>query len=166
MVVLAGCKDGSEEYMSDGSDKTEPIAESVQEAEDGYAFFLKDTRIQVNDEISTIVAALGEPTSYFESNSCAFQGLDKVYTYGSVIIRTYPEDGKDYVLSVELKDDSVQTPEGVSIGNTLEFAESIYGKASRKTDASLVYEKGDSALSFISKNNEIYSITYTTVSEG
>ena len=36
---------------------------------------------------------LGEPTSYFEAASCAIQGLDKDYTYGSILVKT-EDDGK------------------------------------------------------------------------
>ena len=63
------------------------------------------TQVVLGAEMKPIADKLGKPTKYFESQSCAFQGLDKVYTYGGVIIRTYPENDVDYVLSIELKDE-------------------------------------------------------------
>ena len=42
--------------------------------------------------------------SYFEAPSCAFDGIDKTYTYAGFELLTYPKDDKDYVSSVVLKD--------------------------------------------------------------
>ena len=160
--TFIGCNKDEEEFIPSNNFG---ISSSEEETQEGFSFLYKDTEISVGTDMAPVLSALGEPTSYFESNSCAFQGLDKVYTYGSVIIRTYPQDGDDYILSVELKDDSIQTPEGVSIGNTLEFAESVYGKPDEKNGGSLVYKKGNSVLSFIAKNDEISAITYTQNSD-
>lgn len=71
----------------------------------------------MNENMEPLVKKLGDADNYFESDSCAFQGKDKVYTYGSVKITTYPKDNKDYVYTIELLDDTVSTPEGISIGS-------------------------------------------------
>ena len=143
------------------SEKTEeetPVTENVQP---GYTFDFKGTTISVDAKMDSFVSSLGEPLNYFESESCAFQGLDKVYNWGSVIIRTYPKDGVDYVLTIELKDDSVSTPEGVSIGDTLESVESVYGAPTEKSDTALIYKKGNTVLTFLASEGEINAITYT-----
>ena len=106
-VLLAGCGSGKD-AAGDGKQQTGPASK--------YVFALDGVEVAVNADMAPLAEALGEPSDYFESESCAFQGLDKVYTYGGVIIRTYPQDGKDYVLSVELKDDAVPTREGIYIG--------------------------------------------------
>lgn len=84
---------------------------------------------------------LGDADNYFESDSCAFQGKDKVYTYGSVKITTYPKDNKDYVYTIELLDDTVSTPEGISIGSDKKAVEEKYGDASDSTETSYIYKK-------------------------
>lgn len=165
-LLITGCNSTPEKVTEDKTDSTANELVEVEDTakastEEGFTFVLKDTAMQINDDMAKITEALGEPTSYFESNSCAFQGLDKVYTYGSVILRTYPKDGGDYLLSIELRDDSVQTPEGAFIGNTLDEVEALYGTPDDKTATSLIYKKGDSILSFIAKNNEVYAITYS-----
>lgn len=134
-------------------------AEKVNPA-DVYNFTLNGEKIYVHAAMEPLAESLGEPASYFESESCAFQGLDKVYTYGSVVVRTYPENGKDFVLSIELKDDSVSTEEGISIGDTKETVLSVYGEAAEENDSSLVYKKGESTLTFIFTGEEVSAITY------
>jgi hypothetical protein len=123
---------------------------------------MKGTAVAMNAEMAPIAKALGEPTKYFESESCAFQGLDKVYTYGGVVIRTYPEKEVDYVLNVELKDDSVSTEEGVSIGDTKDKVKEVYGAPETENDSSFVYKKGACKLSFIfGDDGSVSSIVYT-----
>ncbi len=137
------------------SDKTSKV--NPQEV---YTFTLGTESLYVHAPMEDLAESLGEPTSYFESQSCAFQGLDKVYTYGSVIVRTYPEDDNDFILSIELKDDSVTTDEGVCIGDTKDTVLSVYGEAAEENDSSLVYKKGESTLTFIFDGEEVSAITY------
>ena len=131
-------------------------------AADTYRFTLKGVEVAVDAEMAPIAGQLGDPTSYFESESCAFQGMDKVYTYGSVIIRTYPQDGVDYVLSIELMDDTVSTPEGVRIGSPKADVTASYGEPVEATGTALIYEKGSSTLTFLVENDQVSAITYTS----
>ena len=55
------------------------------------------------------------------------------------MITTYPEDGKDYVYSIELKDDTVTTKEGAYIGMAKADVVSAYGTATNETEVALVY---------------------------
>ena len=155
-IALVAC--GGKEVSNDSS------AESgaSQLSEEVYAFSYKGVQVKVDDVMSDLLTSLGEPTKYFESQSCAFQGLDKVYTYPNVIIRTYPKDGVDYVLNVEFRDDTVSTAEGVCIGDTKSKVESVYGEPTQKTDVSYSYTKGGSILSFIFEGDTVTSVTYTS----
>ena len=46
-----------------------------------YAYQSGDVKIAIDADAAPILAALGEWRDYSESASCAFTGLDKVYTY-------------------------------------------------------------------------------------
>jgi hypothetical protein len=150
---------------SGGAENTETGTETVAETPSGYYFTLNGVIITANAEMAPIAEALGEPTSYFESESCAFQGLDKVYTYGSVVISTYPVDGVDYVYTIELKDDTVETPEGLCIGSTKDDVTAAYGTATTESDTALSYEKDDCVLAFIFDGDSVANITYTAITE-
>lgn len=131
----------------------------------GYFYTLNGVTVFANAKMAPIADALGEPTSYFESESCAFQGLDKVYTYGSVVISTYPVDGEDFVYTIELKDDTVETEEGICIGSTKDEVTAAYGTASTETDTALTYQKDDCVLAFIFDGDSVANITYTAITE-
>lgn len=125
----------------------------------GYAILVGETAIAVGGKMAPVAAALGEPTKYFEAPSCAFQGMDKTYTYGGVVIRTTPDEkGEDVIQSMELKDDMTSTAEGVCIGDTKEKVVSVYGAA--EGDGALVYPKDGMVLTFFLTNGEVTAITY------
>ena len=46
----------------------------------GYTFTSGSAKIEMNADASAVVEELGEANDYFESESCAFEGLDKVYS--------------------------------------------------------------------------------------
>lgn len=169
--LFAGC--GSSEEIPAGNGQETPVvseeaptAESSQQAVEevavdlGYVYSQGGVDVAVNGLMTPIVDAWGDPDKYFESESCAFQGLDKVYTYGSVVINTYPEDGKDYVLTIELKDDTITTAEGIYIGSSKDDVVATYGAAASETDVALVYEKGECQLTFFFEDNCVTNITY------
>ena len=111
-------------------------------------------------EATDIVAALGEPKSYTEETSCAFEGLDKTYFYGSFYLSTYPMGDKDFVYSVWFADDSVSTAEGIRIGSTKAQVESAYGTAAFNGSNAFVMTKGESTLTVILKDGEVSEIVY------
>ena len=51
--------------------------------ESGFLFTYNGCTIAMNGAAAPVIAALGEPESYTEAASCAFDGLDKTYGYGS-----------------------------------------------------------------------------------
>jgi hypothetical protein len=148
------------EQINQGTGQDDNLTTVPTPKNDGYLLTLKNTSIAIDAPMEPIVKSLGEPTQYFESASCAFQGLDKVYTYGSTVIRTYPIDGKDYVLSIQLKDDLISTPEGICIGDGKEKL-TVYGAPKSEDDTAITFEKNGSVLTFILSDGSIQSITYT-----
>lgn len=155
---------GSTEISETDSNATDNASE-VAQPPTGYYFTLNGVTVFANAKMAPIAEALGEPTSYFESESCAFQGLDKVYTYGSVVISTYPENEQDFVYIIELKDDTVETTEGICIGSTKDDVVAAYGQATSETDTALSYQKDDCILAFIFDGDSVSNITYTAVTE-
>lgn len=100
--------------------------------------------------------------------SCAGQGLDYVYVFkgGSFQVVSHPIDDKSgecKVMYVMLCDDTVQTAEGIYIGNTVEQVKAAYGEpeAEKSTDAILIYTKGTSFIQFeVNESNVVTSIVY------
>lgn len=168
VCILVGCGTSDNEDIENKGNQETTNNETNKNDKDentSYVFKLKGVDVQINAEMAPIYDKLGKEDSYFESNSCAFQGLDKVYTYRSVVIQTYPMDEVDYVYSVELKDDTVETLEGIYIGTSKANVENAYGTPDDQTDTAYIYKKGESQLQIMFDGDVVSSIVYVSISE-
>ncbi|MDR0883276.1 MAG: hypothetical protein LBN05_01495 [Oscillospiraceae bacterium] len=128
---------------------------------DAYTFKTAEgLAIPLGVRADAILAALGTPLKTRKEPSCAFEGEDKFYAYAGFEVSTYPDKGTDYFYTVSLRDDSVQTPEGVRIGSTLAEMETAYGKAASAENDVYKYMKNSTTLSFALTNNVVTQITY------
>lgn len=152
---------GAEAESTEAATKAEAAEETPSE-EECFSFTYKGVKIPVNAPADDILKALGEPKSYTEEASCAFQGLDKTYYYGNFYLQTYPVDDQDYVYSMWFVDDSVATEEGLCIGMPQEEVEKILGTDA--FDGSNVYSvtKGRSTLMVIIENGAVSSVQYVS----
>lgn len=172
VLCLAACgkKDAKEETkqpqdvkteQQDSVNKTENTAQGEEKKEPvGYFFTNESVNIYMDQDIAEIVKGIGEPVSYFEAASCAFEGLDKVYTYDHFVINTYPLGGKDLVSSVVLMDDLVETPEGAYIGCSAKDVVDAYGSDYKETAGAYTYSKDGMDLMFLFDGDSVKSIQY------
>lgn len=136
-----------------------PVETQVPAAPESYEFLAGDVTVSIDQDMAEVLTALGEPQSYFEAASCAFEGLDKTYTYPGFQIITRPEGDQDYINSILLTDDSVTTPEGLYIGASKEDMTAAYGEGEEMGSA-MMYTKDNVTLSFIFQDGKVISIEY------
>ncbi len=145
--------------QSDTSSKT--TSDSSEDSSDaGYSLTYQNMNISVDADASPIVEALGEPSSYFESPSCAAEGTGKLYTYSDIEIQTYPDGDKDLILYVMLRTDSLATDEGIDLSSSKDDVIAAYGQPTSEGDGSLSYEKGGMSLNFLFDGDSMISIEY------
>lgn len=166
LLCFAGC---------DPQDSTQPPvstppAESTQATQgssttdttdDTFLFRYKGTEITLNAPAAPIVSALGEPVKYTESTSCAFDGLDKTYYYGSFYMDTYPMNGADYVYGWWFADDSVTTEDGIYIGAAQAAVEAAYGADCYNGSNAYIVTGEEGTLTVILEDGIVTSIQYS-----
>lgn len=106
-----------------------------------FALTLNGTTVEGNKEVTPYLEKLGDNYEFSESISCAYDGMDKIYQYEHFNIYTYPEGDKDYVLEVELLDDTYATDKGVKIGMTKDDIVKAYGDNWFGDDTMMTYNK-------------------------
>ena len=171
VLSLAGCGGSKTEGSPPSSVPYSNISEAPVTSKNaqsetishGFTFVHQGVRIDIDAEASSIIRALGEPVSYFEAASCVFDGQDKMYTYGSFELDTYPTDGKDYVSAVIFRDDSIATAEGLMIGDSVKTLRQVYGEPSSSSEALIAYEAGSMELRFILEGDAIAAIEYISL---
>lgn len=147
----------------DTNEETKGTEDTSGTPADGFVFEYKGTKISIHAEAAPILAALGEAKSYTEQTSCAFEGLDKTYYYGSFYLDTYPNGDKDYVYGFWFADDSVSTEEGIYIGATKAQVEKAYGADAFNSNNAYIITKGDTTLTVILEEGVVTSIQYAMV---
>lgn len=136
-------------------------SDSNDSSTSGYVFEVNGTTIQLGEEADTVLEALGDPSDTFEAKSCAFDGYDITYYYSGFELQTSKPEGEDETVAlIDLKDDTVETVEGIAIGSTYDDMVAAYGEGS-ESGTQYVYTSGDTQITFIIEENEIISITYS-----
>lgn len=169
VVLLTGCGEDKQTAGTDTSNGSSAVEEGSQsggssaaESAKGYVFEYQGVTVSIDALAAPVLESLGEPASYFEAASCAFEGLDRMYTFGSIEIDTYPAEDGDRISTILLKDDMVQTPEGVGLFMTKADMTAAYGENYTEENGMAVYEKDGMKLRFILENEEITSIEYVS----
>lgn len=142
-------------------DATAPV-QSNNTSLDDYVFEYKGVKIAPDMNTNEFLATLGDPLHYYEVKSCAFEGMDKIYTYTSFEISTYPNGANDLVSSIYFKDDTVTTQEGAYLGMAKSDVLALYGSNYTESAGAYVYSKGGMELHFIFDGETLASIEYVT----
>ena len=154
-VVLCGCEKGSND--------TTPFPNTSPNTKD-FVFKSGSTTIAMNVEAAPILKSLGEYKSSYEAPSCAFDGMDKIYTYNGFELLTYTVKDVDYVSGVVIRDDTVETPEGITIGSKPEDVKKAYGEF-EKDATSANYYTDNCRLLIIFTDGVVSSVQYIAIEQ-
>ena len=151
--LLPACTNGTGEPDKPNEGKTETET-------DGFAFIYKDESVHMGEDMQDVLTKWGEPRKMFETQSCAFEGMDRIFSYPGFEVHTYPDGDKDFVQVINFKDDSIATPEGVYLGSSLSDMLAAYGGNYQQELSQYTYEKGTAQLSFIIEDGVVEAIKY------
>lgn len=162
IFTLIGCSGENANTSETGEEES---VDSETEVVESYAYNYDGTEIKLNSKAKPIIDALGKEMNYFESESCAFPGLDKVYTYPGLEIQTYEKDGVDHILSINILDDTIATNKGIRLFDTSSKVVETYGENYEENSGLYIYKKGETQLSFLIKDDEVIAIEYAAIVE-
>ena len=104
--------------------------------------------------------ALPAPDSLYQVPSCAIEGTDNVYNYGTIEVTAFHDGTKEVVYSVYIVDANTPTGEGLYIGDTLDMVISAYGEDYTREGSQITYRKGDTLLVIILDGEYVASIDF------
>lgn len=119
-------------------------------------------RLTPGEDAADLTERLGEPLAYREAASCYGSGKDKVYTYGTFTVTTYPEtDGsREFISLIELTDAACQTAAGAKIGMLLTDVEKLYGDDPIARGDTYSYVSEEGSLVFYVEDGRVSAIDY------
>ncbi len=103
--------------------------------------------------------ALGADYTLSESESCAGEGLDRMYTYPSLRLYVFaPVGGQATVTSVSYTDDGAVTADGLHIGCAVEKVTAALGVPDEQSDTRLCYRGDGDQLTFTVRDGRVSGI--------
>jgi hypothetical protein len=115
--------------------------------------------LTVGAKADGIIARLGDDYTVTEAESCAGVGVDRMYTYPSVLLYVFtPEGGEAVISSVSYTDDGALTADGLHIGSKVEEVVAVMGEPDEKSDARLVYRSDGAVLTFGLRDGVVVSV--------
>lgn len=143
-----------------GPAPTEPPTEPAPAfaVEEGFGFTLSGVTVYPGGVLA--LDQLPQPDGVTQIPSCANQGTDSVYNFGTVEITAFYDGTNEIVYSIYILDANTPTDLGLYLGDGLETVESLYGKDYTLSDGLLTFRKGNSSLALLLENEQIISIDH------
>ena len=129
-----------------------------------YSVTVGGVTVKPDMDMAEILPAITETYKYSESSACPpFEGTEKLYDFTSIKITTYSKDGKDLVMGIFLKDESLNIS-GVSIGSSFEDMKTKLGENYAEAGVgNYVYTAKDGAkLKCVVKNGSVVLLQLIT----
>jgi len=133
---------------------------------DVFFFKVGNVLIEMDHDITDILAGLGEPRGILERPSCAFDGMDIIYGYPDFEIYTYPKNGNNHVHTIVFLNDSPKTAEGeIHLEATLQDVFDAYGTEYEYNNGMYTFTRGLTTLQFYIENDIVWGVTYGFIIE-
>ncbi len=146
VICITGCGEKKEELKSEG-----------------FTLSYQNTSFTLGELFD--VNKYGTEYTYSETESCAFEDKDRIYTYEDYEVTTYTLNNEERVLSIYFLNPNMKTTEGLSIGDTIQKMQELYG-TDYEQDANLyTYKKDHTNLKIIVEDEIVKSIEYYNIVE-
>lgn len=122
-----------------------------------------DTAYRCGTTMETVLDQLGDGYQYAEGKSCAYDGLDKTYTYEAVEFFTNPLAEGETVSEIYTESEIVTTSKAIAVGATKAEVIAVYGAASKDANNMLIYRlsEAQAALCFELEEDTVAAIFLT-----
>ena len=111
---------------------------------------------------STVLPA---PDSLYQVPSCAIEGTDNLYNYGTFELTAFNDGTGEVIYSILLLTPDVTTPEGLALGDEGAKVTELYGTAFTQEGTARVYTDESAKLYVIVQNDTVASIEYRMITE-
>lgn len=143
------------------ADDTTAAAETtaaVQDAVEGFSFTFEGVELIPGQSFDA--SALPTPQSVYQVPSCAIEGTDNVYNYGTIEVTAFNDGTGEVIYSVYIVDANTPTDEGLYIGDTVDHVIAAYGEDCVRENGQITYQKGDTLLILIMDGDYVLSIDF------
>ena len=141
--------------------ETQAAQEAAAVAVGNYTFDANGVELIPGDPFDPGV--LPEANSVYEVPSCAIEGTDNLYNYGTFELTAFDDGEKELIYSILLTDPNITTTEGLALGDDVQKMVSIYGEGYTQQGNAYVYTGDAELLYIIAQNDKVASIEYRMI---
>lgn len=120
----------------------------------------RDIPIALNAPAAPILAALGAPFGYGESKSGVYHGVEKTYEFTGLRVKTFQSGDEERILGVMITGSSMQTPDGIAIGDPASRVAECFGADAIQNDCCVV-SRSQERMVVLLEHNVVTAIQYT-----
>lgn len=120
-------------------------------------------KIEVGADATKVITSLGSNYTSQEGEVCGFDEKDIVYTYGGLEITSHKKGTSEKITKIKLLNDSVKTPEGITIGSSKDAVISAYGSKYTSSGENIRYTSGTSVLEVYLSNDKVTNLIIKSV---
>ena len=106
---------------------------------------------------------LPQAESLYEVPSCAIEGTDNLYNYGTFELTAFDDGVGEVIYSIVLLDPNITTNEGLALGDDEAMVTSIYGDNYTQEGTARVYSTGNGMLYVFLQRGSVVSIEYRMI---
>lgn len=140
---------------------TEETQEAAAVAVGNYTFDANGVELIPGDPFDP--AVLPKADSVYEVPSCAIEGTDNLYNYGTFELTAFDDGEKELIYSILLTDPNITTTEGLALGDDVQKMVSLYGEGYTQQGNAYVYTGDAELLYIITQNDKVASIEYRMI---
>lgn len=141
--------------------ETQAPQEAAPVAVGNYSFEAQGVELIPGDPFDPGVLPKAE--SVYEVPSCAIEGTDNLYNYGTFELTAFDDGEKELIYSILLTDPNITTTEGLALGDDVQKMVSIYGEGYTQQGNAYVYTGDAELLYIIAQNEKVASIEYRMI---
>lgn len=157
MITQGNDDDQPQNQVQDQSGDAQQ-ADDQAAAKDPYSYTYEGVKLMPGDPFDP--AKLPEASSVFEVPSCAIEGTDNLYNYGTFEVTAFNDGSGEVIYSIFFIDPNITTDEGLALGDDVAKMIELYGEDYVQEGTAYTYTSENTILSIIVQNDMVNSIEF------
>ena len=155
-----GNDDEQENQDQNGQEQSGQVEQNQQDTANDvvYSYTYEGVKLIPGEPFDPSV--LTEAESVYEVPSCAIEGTDNLYSYGTIELTAFDDGTGEVIYSIFFVDPNITTDEGLALGDDVQKMIDLYGENYTQEGTACIYTGGNTVLSILVQNDVVTSIEF------
>lgn len=159
-AITKGHDEQEETPEQNGAEAQEPQQQENNTPADKHAYSYTYEGVELVPGAAFDPSALPEADSVYEVPSCAIEGTDNLYNYGTFELTAFNDGTGEVIYSIFFIDPNITTDEGLALGDDVAKVIELYGEDYTAEGTAYIYTGANTILSILVQNDTVTSIEF------